>query len=322
MLNEIFFVESSATDPTPLMATVQQNIIINTVTFPRLVFYQWNTTQKQLEVSKNISLCYNFVMYAKFLPPKQSPTGTPLLLGFCDAFVYFDLWSFTLTTWKSTNNLWFILDDFFVPTFPGSMFTYSYWYPSYPILVQYDWEKGIIVNNITNFMVSDVNWGFFLINQSLYYLSDSHSTTLNMMNVNKFISGNSINPPQFTITIPNTVTYHPLPLNNSQQLIILGVEVEKNIVCTQLSLYQVADNTPPKLSSTWGCHDNETFGTGYPYYSTLVDVDPNTQVLVVYLVRQGQSNPLYIGVFRLRADSYMCSSNLINHLVLAMVLWS
>jgi len=192
-----------------------------------------------------------------------------------------------------------MLDYFFVPNFPGSMFTFSYWYPSHPNLVQYDWEKGIMLNDISNFQIDDVNNGFFLINQSLYYLSDPYSTTLNMMNENKFFSGNSIFPPQFTITIPNTVTYKPHPLNNSQQLVIVGVNVDNNIVCTQLSLYQVADNTPPKLSSTWGCHDNETFGTGYPYYSTLVDVDPNTQVLVVYLVRQGQSNPLYIGVFSL-----------------------
>jgi hypothetical protein len=190
-----------------------------------------------------------------------------------------------------------MFQDFFVPTFPGSMFTYSYWYPSHANLVQYDWEKGTIVNNITNFMMDDVNWGFFLINQSLYYLSDPYSTTLNMMNINKFISGNSIFPPQFTVTIPNTVTWHPVPFNNSQQLVIVGVDVDNDISCTKISLYQVADNTPPKLSSTWSCHDNETFGFGISYSSILVDVDPNTQVLVVYMTRSGTSHPVYIGEF-------------------------
>jgi hypothetical protein len=272
--------------------------------------------QAQLEVLKNITLCHitnpefqDCAGSCVFVSSKDSPSGSPVLLYFADMLNILDLWSFTSTGWLSTKNLDFMLHDFFIPsTFPGSMFSFSYWYASHANWCRYEWKTGNLLNNITKYE-SNIDgiefWGFTLVNQSLYYLTGLFDINLNVININNFISGNTMMAPQFTITIPNNITQEPNFLNNNQ-LLILGFNATDDhprSYCTKLDLYQVADNTFPKLSSSWDCHDNETIiGTDqYPFISTVVDFDANTQGIVVsYLKNDRNTDPVRFGVFSAR----------------------
>jgi hypothetical protein len=218
-----------------------------------------------------------------------------------------DLWTFEATGWQSTKNLAFMLRDFVIPsTYPGSIFSFSYWYASHANWCRYDWKTGNLLNNFTN--TPDLDgiefWGFTPINQSVYYLNGLFDINLNMNNVNNFISGDTIFPPQFTVRIPNNITQEPNVLKNNQ-ILILGFNATDNprSYCTKLELYQVADNTPPKLSSSWDCHANDTvIGTDqYPFISAVVDLDANTQGLVVsYLKDEPNTDPVRIGVWSVR----------------------
>jgi len=306
-----FFFETSSTDPTPLFATVQCYDPDGNYISCCLVIYRWN--QVQLEMMNNISLSNNSDETAytlNYFSSKKSPTRSPVLLYFDYQFTILDLWSFTSRTWSSTKNLFTMRLDFFVPNYPGSMFSLSYWMGSHPNLVQYDWDTGNVLKNAT-LTYNILLWGMTPISQSLYYFTD-YGLNIRMNNINNFISGNSMSPPQFTVSIPFNSTQKPNFLNNNQ-LLVTGFTVENRFSCYKLFLYQLADNIPPKLSSSWECHDNGSILVGDPIISAVIDYDANMQGLVVVIYKNPDTTPMRLPVFRVGMGGILVLEDVIEY---------